>query len=195
MDDKKIFQRGVVAEKKKNLLSIKEPNNGEKVKQLASHDTKFLEDGYSKHGVESNYNVHLLHHLIKLDVCNNLETINHHLIKLDVCNNLETINHHLTPTPNYHIELMRQQMNKKKVMKLQIQSFFHQPFKTSPIAISQMLLEGLAKPKNLVNTKSMNNGPWDMTHNNMGIVGWSRWLHLQNQKGFKNVQKPYMKEH
>ncbi len=68
MDHKKIFQRGVVAEKKKNLLSIKEPNNGEKVKQLASHNTKFLEDGYSWHGVESSYYVHLVHHLIKLDV-------------------------------------------------------------------------------------------------------------------------------
>jgi hypothetical protein len=32
MDDQKKFQRGVVVEKKKNLLSIKEPNNGEKVK-------------------------------------------------------------------------------------------------------------------------------------------------------------------
>jgi hypothetical protein len=57
-----------MAKKNKNLLSIKEPNNGGKVKQLAFHDTKFLKDGYSGHGVESNYDVHLLHHLIKLDV-------------------------------------------------------------------------------------------------------------------------------
>jgi hypothetical protein len=98
MDDKKIFQKGVVAGKNKNLLSIKEPNNGEKVKQLDSHDRKFLEDGYSGHGVESNYDVRLLHHLIKLDVYNNLETINHHL----------------TPTLNCHIKPMRQQMNKKR---------------------------------------------------------------------------------
>jgi hypothetical protein len=68
MDHEKIFQRGVVAEEKKNLLSIKEPNNGEKVKQLASHNTKFLEDDYSGHGVENSYYVHLVHHLIKLDV-------------------------------------------------------------------------------------------------------------------------------
>ncbi len=68
MDHEKIFQRGVVLGKKKNLLSIKEPNNGEKVKQLASHNIKFLEDGYSWHGVESSYYVHLVHHLIKLDV-------------------------------------------------------------------------------------------------------------------------------
>ncbi len=58
----------MMAKKNKNLLSIKEPNNGGKVKQLAFHDTKFLKDGYSGHGVESNYDVHLLHHLIKLDV-------------------------------------------------------------------------------------------------------------------------------
>jgi hypothetical protein len=81
MDDEKIFQRGVVAEKKKNLSHIKEPNNGEKVKQLASHDIKFLKDGSSGHGVESNYDVHLLHHLMKLDVLNNLDTINHHLTR------------------------------------------------------------------------------------------------------------------
>jgi hypothetical protein len=41
MDDEKIFQKGVVAEKNKILLSIKEPNNGGKVKRLAFHDTKF----------------------------------------------------------------------------------------------------------------------------------------------------------
>jgi hypothetical protein len=68
MDHEKIFQRGVVLGKKKNLLCIKEPNNGEKVKELASHNTKFLEDDYSGHGVESSYYVHLVHHLIKLDV-------------------------------------------------------------------------------------------------------------------------------
>ncbi len=59
MDDKQIFQKGMVVEIKRNLLGIKKPNKKKKLIRLASCYTKFMEDGSSKDGVESIYNIHL----------------------------------------------------------------------------------------------------------------------------------------
>jgi hypothetical protein len=49
----------MVAKEKGNLLGINGPNKGEKLKQLASCDEKFLKDGFSKDSVESICNIHM----------------------------------------------------------------------------------------------------------------------------------------
>jgi hypothetical protein len=59
MDDKKISRKGVVCEKKGNLLGIRGTNKMEKLTQLAFCRVKLLKDGYVKNGVESIYNIHL----------------------------------------------------------------------------------------------------------------------------------------
>jgi hypothetical protein len=51
MDDEQFPQRGLVAKKEGNLLSIEGSNKRVTLKQLASYCIKLLEDGYPKNGV------------------------------------------------------------------------------------------------------------------------------------------------
>jgi hypothetical protein len=59
MDDGQISQKGVMVEKERNLLGLKNLNKKEKLKQLATYHTKFLENGYPRNGVEGICDVHL----------------------------------------------------------------------------------------------------------------------------------------
>ncbi len=88
MDDEKFPQRGVMA-KKSNSLNIK--RQYKKLEQLASYHTKFLKDDFSKNGGEKNCDIYL----------------QHHLIKMHIQSYKNTMNHYLTPTPDYHIKLMK----------------------------------------------------------------------------------------
>jgi RNA-binding protein YhbY len=65
-------------------------NKREKPRQLTSYHLKFLEDGLMQNVVEHIHYIHLKHHLIKVDIQNNLNT-------MDQC--LET-------TLIHHIKLM-----------------------------------------------------------------------------------------
>jgi hypothetical protein len=77
-------------------------NKREKPRQLASYHLKFLEDGLMENVVEHVCYIHLKHHLIKVDIQSNLNT-------MDQC--LET-------TPNHHIKLMQQHVKRECVTKL-----------------------------------------------------------------------------
>ncbi len=59
IDDWQISQKEMVVKEKRNLLGIKGPNKGEKLKQLTSYDEKFLKDGCFKDGVENICNIHM----------------------------------------------------------------------------------------------------------------------------------------
>jgi hypothetical protein len=60
-----------------NLKAIKRTNKGEKLKQLASHYLKFLEDGITWNGVENVCNVYLKHHPIRMDIQNDSNNMDH----------------------------------------------------------------------------------------------------------------------
>jgi len=68
--------RGVITKEKRSLKGIKGINKWEKLKQLASHHLKLLEHGLKQDGVENIHYLHLKHHLIEMDIQNNLNTMN-----------------------------------------------------------------------------------------------------------------------
>jgi RNA-binding protein YhbY len=74
----------------------------EKPKQLASYHSKFLKDGLMQNVVE---HIHYIH-------------MKHHLIKVDIQSNLNTMDQYLETTPNHHIKLMQQHVKREHVMKL-----------------------------------------------------------------------------
>jgi hypothetical protein len=90
----------MISEQKK-LKGIKRMNKREKSKWLASYHSKLLVDGLMQNVVEHVGYIHLKHHLIKVDIQNNLNT-------MDQC--LET-------AFNLHIKLM-QHVKREHVMKL-----------------------------------------------------------------------------
>jgi RNA-binding protein YhbY len=77
-------------------------NKREKLKQLAYYHSKFLEDGLMQNVVEHIRYIHLKHHLIKVEIQSNLNT-------MDQC---------LKTTLNHHIKLMQQHVKRKHIMKL-----------------------------------------------------------------------------
>ncbi len=74
-------------EKQRNLNAIKKMKKREKLRQLASHCPKLLEDGFMQNGVESIYNVYLKHHPIKMGIQSGLNTMDHGVTT--------SFNHHL----------------------------------------------------------------------------------------------------
>ncbi len=63
-----------MTKKKRSLKAIKGINKWEKLKQLASHHSKFLEHGLKQDGIENIHYLHMKHHLIDMDIQNNLNT-------------------------------------------------------------------------------------------------------------------------
>jgi len=74
----------MMTKEQRSLKGIKGINKWEKLKQPASHYSKFLEHGFKQNDVE---NIHYLH-------------LKHHPIKMDIQNNLNTMNQNFTTTPN-----------------------------------------------------------------------------------------------
>jgi len=86
----------------KKLKGIKRMNKREKLRQLASYHSKFLKDGLMQNVVEHVHYIHLKHHLTKVDIQNNLNS-------MDQC---------LKTTPNHHIKLMQQHVKRERITKL-----------------------------------------------------------------------------
>ncbi len=80
------LSRGMMTKEQRSLKGIKRINKWEKLKQLASHHSKFLEHGLKQDGVENIRYLHLKPHLIKMDIQNSLNTMNQ--------NFATTLNHH-----------------------------------------------------------------------------------------------------
>jgi hypothetical protein len=66
-------------EKQRNLNAIKRTNKKEKLKQLASHCPKLLEDGLMGNVVQNIYNVFFKHHPIKMGNQSGLNIMDHDL--------------------------------------------------------------------------------------------------------------------
>jgi hypothetical protein len=92
----------MIIEKQWKLKDIKIMNKGEKIRYLVFHHLKLLKNELMRDGVQSIHFLHLMHHLIGMDIQNNL-------------NNMDQ---YLTTTPNYHIKLMWQHVRRKHITKL-----------------------------------------------------------------------------
>jgi len=58
----------MMTKEQRSLKGIKGINKWEKLKQLASHYSKFLEHGFKQNDVENIHYLHLKHHPIKMDI-------------------------------------------------------------------------------------------------------------------------------
>ncbi len=65
-----------MTKEQKSLKAIKGINKWEKLKQLASHHSKFLKHGLKQDDVENIHYLHVKHHIIEMDIQNNLNTMN-----------------------------------------------------------------------------------------------------------------------
>jgi len=91
-----------MTKKQKNLKGIREMNKGEKLRQLATCHSMFLENGLRQDGVKS--------------IC--CIRMKHQSIEVDIQNELNTMDHCFTNTPNHHVELMWQHVKIEHVTKL-----------------------------------------------------------------------------
>ncbi len=75
----------------------------EEWKQLACQHMNLLEDGFMQDGIKCVHHIHLQHHPVDMDIQSNLNTKHQ-------C---------FTPTSNYHAKLMKWQVKKEHILKLE----------------------------------------------------------------------------